>query len=138
LTQSRRDLSDLLRLRARCEDGRLCRQVERGCAAGLDLFGDRELLTGLGDWTAIEARNAVALEATTMIPYGARRSYSDLDVPLTKRKLGWIMGANPIPIVTPCHRVTRGVEIPTGYVGGSKRRRWLEVHEGQRCANDSP
>ena len=39
------------------------------------------------------------------------------------------MGANPIPIVAPCHRVTRGVEIPTTFVGGPTRRQWLETHE---------
>jgi hypothetical protein len=36
---------------------------------------------------------------------------------------------NPIPIVAPCHRVTRGVEIPTTFVGGTERRQWLESHE---------
>jgi O6-methylguanine-DNA--protein-cysteine methyltransferase len=39
------------------------------------------------------------------------------------------MGANPIPIIAPCHRVTRGVEIPTTFVGGPDRRHWLEGHE---------
>jgi Fur family transcriptional regulator, stress-responsive regulator len=29
----------------------------------------------------------------------------------------------------PCHRVTRGVEVPTTFVGGSERRHWLESHE---------
>jgi O6-methylguanine-DNA--protein-cysteine methyltransferase len=46
------------------------------------------------------------------------------------------MGANPIPIVAPCHRVTRGVEIPTTFVGGSDRRHWLENHE--TAAQDAP
>ena len=39
------------------------------------------------------------------------------------------MGANPIPIVAPCHRVTRGVERPPLFVGGIERRRWLDEHE---------
>jgi O6-methylguanine-DNA--protein-cysteine methyltransferase len=39
------------------------------------------------------------------------------------------MGANPIPIVTPCHRVTRGIEIPTTFVGGPDRRHWLNSYE---------
>jgi O6-methylguanine-DNA--protein-cysteine methyltransferase len=32
------------------------------------------------------------------------------------------MVANPIPIVAACHRVTRGVEVPTAFVGRSERR----------------
>jgi O6-methylguanine-DNA--protein-cysteine methyltransferase len=39
------------------------------------------------------------------------------------------MGANPIPIVAPCHRVTRGVEIPTTFVAGPDRRHWPEDRE---------
>jgi methylated-DNA-[protein]-cysteine S-methyltransferase len=46
------------------------------------------------------------------------------------------MGANPIPIVAPCHRVTRGAEIPTTFVGGTDRRHWLERHES--AAKDAP
>ena len=37
--------------------------------------------------------------------------------------------ANPIPIVAPCHRVTRGVETPITFVGGPERRRWLQAYE---------
>ncbi|MHB8235779.1 MAG: MGMT family protein [Solirubrobacteraceae bacterium] len=39
------------------------------------------------------------------------------------------MGANPLPIVFPCHRVTRGRETPETFVGGLERRRWLELLE---------
>ncbi len=63
------------------------------------------------------------------IPYGDHRSYADLNGTETPRELGRLMGANPIPIVAPCHRVARGVEIPTTFVGGHQRRQWLESHE---------
>ena len=44
------------------------------------------------------------------------------------------MGANPIPIAAPCHRVTRGIERPQIFVGGAERRRWLDAHERRHAA----
>jgi hypothetical protein len=69
------------------------------------------------------------LKSTESIPYAGHRSYIDLAKCVSARDLGWIMGANPIPIVAPCRRVTRGVEVPTTFAGGSERRHWLESHE---------
>jgi methylated-DNA-[protein]-cysteine S-methyltransferase len=88
------------------------------------------------DWTFLESSGAPALKATEAIPYAGRRSYNDLAYVGSARDLGRIMGGNPIPIVAPCHRVTRGVEIPTTFVGGSDRRQWLEDHE--RTAGGTP
>jgi methylated-DNA-[protein]-cysteine S-methyltransferase len=81
------------------------------------------------DWAFLESSGAPALRSTESIPYAGHRSYTDLANTGSARDLGRIMGANPIPIVTPCHRVTRGVEIPTTFVGGPDRRRWLQSHE---------
>ena len=50
-------------------------------------------------------------------------------MPLAPREIGLIFGANPIPIITPCHRVIRGTEVPTSFVGGVDRRQWLDAHE---------
>ena len=36
------------------------------------------------------------------------------------------MGSNPMPFLLPCHRVTRGHEIPSDYVGGAAMRERLE------------
>ncbi len=83
------------------------------------------------DWAAVGG--VQALRATLEIPYGAHRSYSDFPLELPARELGRILGANPIAILTPCHRVTRGVEMPISYVGGSERRRWLLRHERQHA-----
>jgi methylated-DNA-[protein]-cysteine S-methyltransferase len=88
------------------------------------------------DWAFLESSGALALRSTESIPYAGHRSYVDLANAGSARDLGWIMGANPIPIVAPCHRVTRGVEIPTTFVGGSDRRHWLENHE--TTLNDKP
>jgi methylated-DNA-[protein]-cysteine S-methyltransferase len=81
------------------------------------------------DWAFLESSGAPALRSTESIPYAGHRSYIDLPNAGSARDLGWIMGANPIPIVAPCHRVTRGVDIPTTFVGGNERRRWLQSHE---------
>ena len=80
------------------------------------------------DWNHLES-TAAALMTTEAIPYASHRSYSELDQNLTAHDLGHAFGANPIPIFTPCHRVGRGTETPTTFVGGTIRRQWLEAHE---------
>jgi Fe2+ or Zn2+ uptake regulation protein/O6-methylguanine-DNA--protein-cysteine methyltransferase len=80
------------------------------------------------DWEQLQAA-ASALMTTETIPYAANRSYSDLDQNLSAHDLGFLFGANPIPIFMPCHRVTRGTETPAHFVGGTVRRNWLEAHE---------
>jgi Fe2+ or Zn2+ uptake regulation protein/O6-methylguanine-DNA--protein-cysteine methyltransferase len=81
------------------------------------------------DWEALALAGPAALMAAEKIPFASHRSYSDLDVQIAAHDLGLIFGANPIPIVMPCHRVSRGHEIPTSFVGGAERRRWLDAHE---------
>jgi methylated-DNA-[protein]-cysteine S-methyltransferase len=81
------------------------------------------------DWAFLESSGAPALRSTEAIPYAGHQSYTGLANSGSARDLGRIMGANPIPIVAPCHRVSRGLEIPTTFVGGSERRQWLESHE---------
>jgi hypothetical protein len=68
---------------------------------------------------------ASALQTTETIPYASHRSYSDLDQPLSAHDLGRLFGANPIPLLMPCHRVIRGNEIPDSFVGGAERRHGL-------------
>jgi methylated-DNA-[protein]-cysteine S-methyltransferase len=81
------------------------------------------------DWAFLESAGGAALRSTESIPYAGHRSYIDLAGAGSARDLGWMMGANPIPIVAPCHRVTRGIEVPTTFVGGADRRHWLDDHE---------
>jgi Fe2+ or Zn2+ uptake regulation protein/O6-methylguanine-DNA--protein-cysteine methyltransferase len=80
------------------------------------------------DWGHLDS-DARALTSTETIPYATRRSYSALDQSLSSRHLGRLLGGNPIPVFMPCHRVGRGTETPTTFVGGAARRRWLEAHE---------
>ncbi len=63
-----------------------------------------------------------ALEATRVIPYGSTLSYDQLTGELDPYGLGYAFGTNPMPIIFPCHRVTRGSAWPSAYVGGTARR----------------
>jgi Fe2+ or Zn2+ uptake regulation protein/O6-methylguanine-DNA--protein-cysteine methyltransferase len=63
-----------------------------------------------------------ALEATRLVPYGTTLSYDRLEGPLDPYRLGHAFGSNPMPIIFPCHRITRGNDQPTAYVGGPGRR----------------
>jgi methylated-DNA-[protein]-cysteine S-methyltransferase len=88
------------------------------------------------DWAFLDELGGATLRSLDSIPHGDSRSYSALDSTRNAHDLGRLMGANPIPIVAPCHRVTRGVDTPTVFVGGSERRHWLENHE--RSTGDAP
>lgn len=68
------------------------------------------------------------------IPYGATTSYGALarrlgDVTLA-RAVGAANGANPIPVIVPCHRVIGAKGELTGFGGGIERKLWLLEHEG--------
>ena len=68
------------------------------------------------------------------IPYGATSSYgrlaADLGGPALARAVGAAIGANPIPIVIPCHRVLGRDGSLVGYGGGLRMKVWLLRHEG--------
>ncbi len=63
------------------------------------------------------------------IPYGETISYGELarriGSPNASRAVGLANGANPIPIVIPCHRVIGSNGRLTGYGGGLPRKEWL-------------
>lgn len=69
------------------------------------------------------------LEELMKIPYGETRSYRDialaLDKPRAVRAVGGANGANPIPIVIPCHRVLGSDGSLTGFGGGLDTKRYL-------------
>ncbi len=60
--------------------------------------------------------------ALLRIPYGETRSYQDIAVevgrPQAVRAVGGANGANPVPIIVPCHRVIGKNGTLTGYSGG--------------------
>jgi methylated-DNA-[protein]-cysteine S-methyltransferase len=68
------------------------------------------------------------------IPYGATTSYGEIAAELGlsngARAVGRANGANPIPIVIPCHRVIGSNGDLTGYGGGLPLKRALLEMEG--------
>jgi methylated-DNA-[protein]-cysteine S-methyltransferase len=70
------------------------------------------------------------------IPYGQFRSYGDVGNSTGRgsagRAVGGAVGANPIPIIVPCHRVLASDGRITGYSGGNgiPTKVWLLDHEG--------
>jgi AraC family transcriptional regulator, regulatory protein of adaptative response / methylated-DNA-[protein]-cysteine methyltransferase len=76
--------------------------------------------------TAFQQRVWKALQA---IPRGETRSYSEvalqLGVPKASRAVGAAIGANPVAVVVPCHRVVGKDGSLTGYRWGVERKRRL-------------
>ena len=70
------------------------------------------------------------------IPYGATMTYAQLahriGKPNAVRAVGAANGANPIPVIIPCHRVIGSNGTLTGYGGGIERKQWLLALEGRR------
>jgi methylated-DNA-[protein]-cysteine S-methyltransferase len=68
-------------------------------------------------------------EELQAIPYGKTRSYSEvagrIGKPDAVRAVGAANGANPLPIVVPCHRVLGADGSLTGFGGGLRVKRFL-------------
>ncbi len=95
-----------------------------------------------GEVAAIEAVRTLARgtefqllvwAALREIPVGSTVSYGALAAkigrPAAVRAVGAANGANPIPVVVPCHRVIGADSSLTGFGGGLERKRWLLTHE---------
>lgn len=69
------------------------------------------------------------LEATAAIPYGSTLSYAEVAAsagnPRAFRAAGSALGANPIPVIVPCHRILRGGGGLGGYAGGLEMKQTL-------------
>jgi methylated-DNA-[protein]-cysteine S-methyltransferase len=70
------------------------------------------------------------------VPYGDTVTYAELarriGRPNAVRAVGAANGANPIPVIIPCHRVIGSNGTLTGYGGGIERKQWLLALEGRR------
>ncbi len=88
------------------------------------------------DWTLVGPFGRRVLGATAQIPYGRVLTYTEVAAeagsPRGSRAAGNALGANPIPIVVPCHRVLRGSGALGGYAGGLPRKQFLLELEGAR------
>jgi methylated-DNA-[protein]-cysteine S-methyltransferase len=81
------------------------------------------------DWALARGFARRVLEATAQIPYGSVSSYKAMAAaagsPRGFRAAGNALGANPLPIVVPCHRVLQAGGGLGGYTGGLERKRTL-------------
>jgi methylated-DNA-[protein]-cysteine S-methyltransferase len=83
------------------------------------------------DWG--EGLNAVVRRAMAAIPFGETRTYGQIAkaVGVPAQAVGQACGANPLPILIPCHRVT-GTDWFGGFSapGGVETKAALLRHEG--------
>ncbi len=68
------------------------------------------------------------------IPFGQTRTYGEMAIRLGKgrgasRAVGQANGANPVPVIVPCHRVLSSTGLG-GYAGGLELKRRLLTLEG--------
>ena len=77
-------------------------------------------------------------EAMQAIPPGQTRTYGEVanSIGSSARAVGGACGANPIPLVVPCHRVVGAGGSLGGFMGAREEgfelaiKRWLLAHEG--------
>jgi methylated-DNA-[protein]-cysteine S-methyltransferase len=87
------------------------------------------------DWSLISGFNRQVLrELASGVPYGSVVGYGDLagrvGQPGGAQAVGAAMGANPLPLVVPCHRVVESDGGIGGFGGGLETKRKLLALEG--------
>ncbi|MET9990391.1 methylated-DNA--[protein]-cysteine S-methyltransferase [Streptomyces mutabilis] len=87
------------------------------------------------DWSLISGFNREVLrELASGVPYGSVVGYGDLagrvGQPGAAQAVGAAMGANPLPVVVPCHRVVGSDGGIGGFGGGVETKRQLLALEG--------
>lgn len=109
--------------------------LERAAAQLVEYFlGERRVfdLPLAPEGTAFQQR---AWQALSAIPFGETRSYGELAARIDSvpRAVGGACGANPIPVIIPCHRVLAAQGRPGGYSGkgGLVTKGILLAHEAK-------
>jgi O-6-methylguanine DNA methyltransferase len=89
------------------------------------------------DWRVMSPFQRRVLRAALRIPYGRVSTYGEIAAeignPRAARAVGRALGANPIPLVVPCHRVIAGSGALGGYsaAGGVRvKRKLLDLEVG--------
>lgn len=97
------------------------------------------LRTGRTSGVAVDLRGLSAFQrdvllAVRAIPRGEVRPYAWVAAragrPGAVRAVGTALARNPVPLIVPCHRVTRSDGAPGGYVFGAEAKERLLVAEG--------
>jgi methylated-DNA-[protein]-cysteine S-methyltransferase len=114
--------------------------VPKPVAKALDAYfkGDIAALNALPTATNGTPFQREVWKALREIPGGTTISYGQLASrvgrPSASRAVGAANGANPIPIVVPCHRVIGANGSLTGFGSGLPRKKWLLEHERRHVA----
>jgi methylated-DNA-[protein]-cysteine S-methyltransferase len=86
------------------------------------------------DWSHLAGFTREVLRATAAIRFGEVSTYAGVaeaaGSPRAVRAAGNALGANPMPVVVPCHRVLRTGGSLGGYTGGLERKEFLLRLEG--------
>ena len=112
------------------------RRFRRPAQPAEDVPGDvaRALHTGQETELALDLRDLTAFErdvlaATSTIPRGETRTYrwvaTEVGRPRAVRAVGNALGRNPVPVLVPCHRVTRSDGTLGHYTFGVEAKRAL-------------
>jgi methylated-DNA-[protein]-cysteine S-methyltransferase len=97
--------------------------------------GRRERFDTPIDWSYLAGFTREVLRATAAIEYGEVSTYAGVaeaaGSPRAVRAAGNALGANPMPVIVPCHRVLRTGGMLGGYTGGIERKEFLLRLEGR-------
>ncbi|HEX2236016.1 MAG TPA: methylated-DNA--[protein]-cysteine S-methyltransferase [Actinomycetota bacterium] len=106
--------------------GPIARQLEEYFA------GRRRSFTAPLDLSSATPFRRRVLERLARVPFGALTTYGDLARALRSgpRAVGGAVGANPVPVLVPCHRVIASDGTLGGFGGGLERKRTLLSLEG--------
>ena len=98
--------------------------------------GDRREFELPLDWQLIRGFGRKVLSAAARVPYGSVSTYkqmaSEAGSPRAARAAGNALGANPLPIIVPCHRILHSSGGLGGYTGGLERKRRLLAIESRQ------
>jgi methylated-DNA-[protein]-cysteine S-methyltransferase len=87
------------------------------------------------DWSHLAGFTREVLRATAKIGFGEVSTYAGVATaagsPRAVRAAGNALGANPMPVIVPCHRVLRTGGKLGGYTGGLERKEFLLRLEGR-------
>ncbi len=102
------------------------------------LNGQRQVFDLPLDWSQMGAFQQSVLRLTLAIPFGEVRTYGSLaqemGKPRAARAVGAAEGANPVPVIIPCHRMVGSEGGLHGYgaPGGLDTKAWLLTLEGHQ------
>jgi len=86
------------------------------------------------DWTGTTEFQQTVWRELLKIPCGQTKSYGEIAQAIGKpkavRAVGTACGANPVPVLVPCHRVLAASGKLGGFSGGLDRKRLLLTAEG--------